>query len=324
MLRNETPGRQRPRRHWRFYGITILLGLFAGLAVAEAWVRIVKPWPRVQMVRGRGLHAVDGVPLWDQQGAAGRQNRACVEQHPERTRILFLGSSITYGSGLSTEEAFSAALEAHLNQVRPTPGFCVLNFAQPGFSFEQKYVVARREVARYKPALIMWENWLDWFDYAMIGETAYGIHGFALRPDGFIGMAGVPDALNRILLLHSRFYEYLTLAVGTRTEAMSDEKEATVFASTGAKLVMYLAPPLDRPFAETTAAPPGWHRVLLEFAQAHAIPMYLLQRELIDQDYLQLRADPCCHYNAAGHRALVPVMERIVLEQLDRDGAFRN
>jgi hypothetical protein len=26
--------------------------------------------------------------------------------------------------------------------------------------------------------------------------------------------------------------------------------------------------------------------------------------------------DPCCHFNAAGHEALVPVMARIVLEQL--------
>jgi hypothetical protein len=30
-----------------------------------------------------------------------------------------------------------------------------------------------------------------------------------------------------------------------------------------------------------------------------------------------MRQDPCCHYNAEGHRALVPFMERIVLQQLD-------
>jgi len=46
------------------------------------------------------------------------------------------------------------------------------------------------------------------------------------------------------------------------------------------------------------------------------VPVYPLERELIDQDYLRVRLDPCCHYNAEGHRALVPVMERIVLAQL--------
>jgi hypothetical protein len=56
---------------------------------------------------------------------------------------------------------------------------------------------------------------------------------------------------------------------------------------------------------------------LLEFTEARAIPTYPLQRELIAEDYLALRLDPCCHFNAAGHRALVPIMERIVLRHLD-------
>lgn len=53
-----------------------------------------------------------------------------------------------------------------------------------------------------------------------------------------------------------------------------------------------------------------------EFTQSRGIAAYSLADELIDEDYLELRLDPCCHYNAAGHRALVPVMERIVLEQV--------
>jgi hypothetical protein len=300
----------------------------AGLCVAEVWVRVARPRPLAQLVRGHGLHTVDHVPVWEEADAGGRQNRTCVDQHPGRTRVLFFGSSITYGTGLSTEETFTTALEERLNQVRPAPGFCVLNFAEPGFSFEQKYVLARQEGARYKPALIMWENWEEWQDYSMIGNTAYGTTNFVVRPDGFIGIAGVPDALNRFLLLHSRAYEFLTLTLGERAHLPVDREQATAFANTrlikvpelaqslGAKLAMYLTPPLDRPFAETAAAPPAWHSVLLEFAQAHAIPMYVLQRELLNQDSSQLRLDGC-HYNAAGHRALVPIMERIILEQLD-------
>lgn len=306
--------------------VAILLSVFVGLAGAEAWCRIFKPKPAVQLVRGFGLHSVDGVPVWEY--ASDRYNRACVEQHPERTRILFFGSSITFGTGLTAEEAFTTGLQARLNQVRPTPGFCVLNFAQAGFSFEQKYAVARAEVARYKPALIMWEDWQEWFDYSMIGDTAYGTTHYVLRPDGFIDVKGVPDWLNRVLFLHSRLYEYFALVFGTRSNRL-EEYYVTEFVnhrlfkvqelaqSVGAKLALYLTPPLDRPFPELVASPPLWHRVIADFAQAHGIPVYLLQRELIDQNYLEIREEPCCHYNAAGHRALVPVMERIVLEQLD-------
>jgi hypothetical protein len=203
-----------------------------------------------------------------------------------------------------------------------------MNFAQAGFSFEQKYAIARIEAARYRPALIMWEDWVEWMDYSMIGETAYGTSGYRIRPDGFIGMAGVPDALNRVLLLHSRFYEYLTLAVGEGAPRLPGDLEARAFVATRlprvvalardlhAKLVLYPTPALNRPFSETAASLPDWHALLVDFGREHGVPVYPLQRELIDQDYLRVRQDDCCHYNAEGHRALVPVMERIVLEQL--------
>jgi hypothetical protein len=305
---------------------TVLLGVLAGLLVAEAFVRWFKPRPHVQVVRGYGLHLVGNVPVWE--WATDRYNRECAVQHPERKRVLFFGSSITFGSGLRADETFTMALEGRLNRLQPAPGFCVMNFAQPGFTFEQKYAVARSEAARYQPAVIMWEDWVEWMDYSMIGDTAYGTSGYKVRTDGFIGMAGVPDVLNRPLLLHSRFYEYLTLAVGEQIPRPPSAVEARAFATTRlprvlqlaqdvrAKLVLYLAPPLDRPFSETAASPPDWHAILIDFGHAHGVPVYPLERELIDQDYRRLRQDPCCHYNAEGHRALVPVMERIILEQL--------
>lgn len=322
MRRAHPAGGSAPRR----LALVIVGGLVVGLLLAELSVRVFKWMPPAQIVRGFGLHAVDGVPLWEQ--ASDRHNRACVEQHPERTRVLFFGSSITFGVGLSADEAFTTALQDRLNAARPTPGVCVLNFAQPGFAFQQKYVVAGAEVARYRPALILWEDWVEWRDYQLIGDAAYGIGDLRLRPDGYVGMAGVPDALNRVLFTHSRLYEYLTLTLGERVEKGPGPWELPGFFDThlaqvvelaqsvDARLVLYLAPPLDQPFAATDAAPPDWHGPILDFARRHGVPAYRLQHELLDRDYLALRLDPCCHFNAAGHRALVPVMERIVLEQL--------
>ena len=176
----------------------ILVGTIAGFAIAETWVRTSKWTPPLQIVRGYGVHLQDGVPLWEK--STSRHNRDCVEQHPERIRILFFGNSITYGIGLKASQVFTAALQDRLNALRPSPGFCVLNFAQPGFAFQQKYAVARTEVARYRPALIMWEDWVEWQGYRMIGDAAYGTRDLAVRPDGFVGFAIAPDFLNRVLL----------------------------------------------------------------------------------------------------------------------------
>jgi hypothetical protein len=306
---------------------TVLVALAVALAIAEAVVRVAKPRPPVQIVRGPRLRLLDGVPVWGH--VTDRENRECVEQHPERIRVLFFGTSITFGSGLTAAEAFTAQLQERLNRARPVPGFCVLSFAQPGFAFQQTLAVARVEVARYQPALIMWENWVEWRDFALIGDTAYCIKGLRVRPDGAIGVKGVPDTLNRVLLRRSRLYEYVTLVAGERAPLLSEDEYARRFLadrlaqvpelaqSVGARLAFYLAPPLDRPFPELVASPPGWHTELLAFAQARGVPAYLLQQELVDLDYRAVRADICCHYNAAGHRALVPVMERIVLRQLD-------
>jgi hypothetical protein len=304
--------------------LTVLLVGVVGVVVSEQGIHCVgRPEPKVQIVRGRDVHALGGVPVWEE--SAGRQHRACAEEHPERLRILFFGSSITYGSGLSTAETFTTELERRLNETWPLPGVCVLSFAQPGFSFAQKYAVAEVEVARYRPALILWEDWTEWVvDYHLLGGAAFALQDFALTADGFPWIEGVPTGVNRFLFLHSRLYQYTALIRGQRLERPDERAEVAAFiadrlsrvpdlaASVGARLALYLAPPLDQPFSTLSASPPEWHRSILEFARRRDIPAFLLQRELAGEDYQQVRLDPCCHYNARGHRLLVPIFEHIV------------
>ena len=301
----------------------IVLGLAAGLGLAEAWVRFARWTPRIQVIRGHGLRAVDGVPVWED--STDRHNRACVEQHPERTRILFFGSSITYGASLTAPETFASRLQDQLNTTHPTPGFCVLNFAQPSFQFEQKYAVARAEVTRYRPAVIMWESWVEWRQLRLIGDAAYSISDFQLRPDGFIAIAGVPDWLNHALFPHSRLYEYLTLEYGElNPEQVIERERIATFAnnelikmvqlaeSVGAKLVLYFTPPLDRPFAETVASPSDSNTVLREFAQAHGVCI-LFRRAGVDRSGLS---------PVAAHR-LLPLQRRRASRAGAGDGALR-
>lgn len=223
---SQTDAAPRSRRRYYAYGVgALMLGLVGGVLIAEAAVRQGKLKPPRQVIRGFGMHSVDGVPVWERTG--DRHNRECVEQHPERTRILFFGSSITFGTALDPPQVFTAALERRLNELRPTPGFCVLNFAQEGYAFDQKFAVASIEVPRYRPALIMWEDWVEWSEYRMIGDAAYAIGDLAVRGDGFIGLAGVPDQLNRLFFLHSRLYEYLVLVYGERMQQRVGDRTAS-------------------------------------------------------------------------------------------------
>lgn len=302
-----------------------ILGLTAGLLLVEIAIRVTELQPPTQVIRGHGVREVDGVPIWEQ--STDRQNDGCPEQYPERTRVLFLGSSITFGVGVPPEGSFPHLVQRELNKRHPTPGFCVLNYAQPGFSFEQRMVVGKQAAERFRPALILWEGWVDWMDYSMIGNYAYSVTHFKLRPDGAVGIPNVPTWLNGFLFRNSRMYEYLALSKGERRQSTGDEM-AREFVETrlprlpqmakslGAKLVIYPASPLHVPFAETAASPPHWNAPVAAFGKANDIPVYPLQNLLINHDHLALRLDPCCHYNAAGHQALAPMMSSIILDNL--------
>jgi hypothetical protein len=303
-----------------FAAILMLLGVIGGLVAGEIWARGSKPMPPTPVVRGNGLHTIDNVPVWET--STSRENRACVEQHPERLRVLFFGSSISYGFQLRPEQAFTSLLEKRLNAARPNPGFCVLNFSQVSFTSQQKLAVASVEVPRYRPALVLWEGWNEFAHFVMLGGSAYDLRGYALGPGGFPGIRGIPDGLNQYLFLHSRLFEYLTLVLGRRDMAVDEQKLAqdrldrlaAMTEAVGGKLAVYACPALDRPFTESTHLPNG---TMDTFVQKHHVPRYFLRHELAGQDYQDLRMDPCCHFNAKGQEALAPIFERIVLDTLD-------
>ena len=235
-----------------------------------------------------------------------------------------LGSSITHGFNVPAQDTFNFALEQLLNELRPNPGFCVMNFAQPGFTSQQKLAIGSEEIPRYRPALVMWEGWNEFGSWSLIGKSAYELRQFKLRSDGFPGLRGVPDELNHALFESSRFYELLALSFGEKSAAGTEFVDANVRLtrllaltnSVGARLGMYICPPLDRPFREAQE-PFITPTLSLDFARLHGIPYVVLAHELADQDYLVLRADPCCHFSSAGHRALVPIFTKFVLDALD-------
>jgi hypothetical protein len=309
-----------------------LCGVIAALLLGEALIRLGFVLPNHQVIRGKELHALAGVPVWRDSDSEPRENRSCVDQHPERLRILFFGTSITFGGAVRPEETFPRVLEAELNRRRPTPGFCVLNFAQPAFAFEQRYAVASQELPRYHPALALEQDWMPGsgggqVTYTMLGDAAYELGNLHLRADGMPGLRGVPDAVNRALFLHSRLYEWLTLADGERGTPHGPppdlhahehelEKMASLIGSNGARPGFFLVPDLSYPLTTTSEHDKQWAQTDVELGRLKGFAVYPLRPRLTDQDNTRIRLDSW-HLNASGHHAVGERLVPFILEMLD-------
>ncbi len=309
-----------------------VVGILSGCLLSEVAVRYVNPRPPTQVVRlleqpqpfRPSLR--HGEPVW--KASADREHTSCAELDPDRARILVFGDSITYGVNLDPDQVFTAILETALNESHPRPGFCVMNFAQPGFGFDQSLAVAKDEIARWKPSLVLWESWSDRRKYVIVRGTAYLVNPpyvsaserLRVRPDGSFGLDFVPAGPNGWLFEHSRLYEMLVLRWGQREPAALQRLDAryehlkALVDAAGAKLIIFFATALDRPFAELAHRPV--ERDVLQFANERAVAVYHLAKELRGEDYRAIRMDSVGHFNAAGHESLARHFERIVLHEM--------
>lgn len=80
---------------------------------------------------------------------------------PKVRRYAFVGDSFTFGLGVNDDETF-----VHLLNSRAADGDFYLNFSIPGFSTDQEYLLIRRRVFDFAPAVILLITYLgnDLFD----------------------------------------------------------------------------------------------------------------------------------------------------------------
>jgi hypothetical protein len=314
-------------RRWLFPVIAVGLALAATVVLAEVGLRLVRPTPRVQIVRAGvlteldpGEVAGDDVPLWRTSFDDPRHNEACLEDNPGARVWVVLGSSILAADGLAPSAAFNLALQERL---RPELGpLCILNLAEGGYTFDNQLAVAREAIPRLEPELVLWEVWENSpFRWAMVGGHAYRFQHVAVGADGLPNPMGVPSAVHRTLFSRSRLYEYSVLALVERpADAASDPwnsllddrlDEARALVEAYGELVVVFAPHLDMPFEERIAAreartsPLDRHYADVEqWARGRGVESVYLDVLLRDLDVTDVRLDPCCHYNVEGHLAL--------------------
>lgn len=324
-----TPPNQRARSRWLAPAL-IAAGLFVGLGVVEFLLRAFPPMPPSQIIRSQAMRwgqvrLLNGVPVW---GDDARANRDCLKQHPERPTLFFFGDSITFGTGIEDSEVFTTLLEHRLGD-----RFCVLNFAQPAYGFDQSFETARVELAGKHPAIVFWQLWNEQRAYAVLGDNAFNLAGRRLHEDGFPYprfASALPAAVNRFLFLHSRLYELTTLAYPEMLPPLPPREATAKIAAenlaripplvkaTGARLVFFLGTPLDKPFPElrTDRRHEDLEEAVAILARTQGAEALRLQDLLADQDVAAVRLDTCCHYNAKGHEALAAAFEKVVTKAL--------
>jgi hypothetical protein len=310
----------------------LALGLAAAGVLAEIAFRLMKPMPPLQIAAQSDeldFWIQESTPLWRMRLRRGQANEDCPRRRPAAAGVEIFGPSIFWGSGLAPgQPSFSERLQAKLDAAAPGE-FCVMNFAQPGFRFQQSAALARELIPRHRPRLVFWAIWAsDTFPLTAIGRRAYDLQGIPVGDDGYPRAFPAPGPLNRVLFRHSRLYEYATLKVlqlrtpwpetsGFWRLIMKDEFPGLVREAerSGATLVPVFCPRLDRPFSDWMSAEDARQYVpeVEAAAEAWRLPVLRLGDALKDHDVTRLRADECCHFNDAGHEALADVFFRWIM-----------
>lgn len=106
--------------------------------------------------RGRGGEAI----TVNERGYRGALHAALPA--PGRTRILMLGDSITFGTGVGDDETFSRLLDTR-------PGLEVLNLGVDGYGTDQALIRLEREGLAYRPHVVVLNFCVrnDYFDNAL-------------------------------------------------------------------------------------------------------------------------------------------------------------
>ncbi len=296
--------------------LRFLLSILIFVVTAEVVVRVANPTVRHQVVRqseGLTLYEAHGQPVWEEGQSAERRHLQCPIDNPEAAITLTLGSSIFYGSGVEPADVFTQDLQEAYGTTR-----CVMNFAEPGFSMQNKLARAQEVLSSYPGAdvlLEIWEN--DPHGYTMLGRSAYSLRTLPVDSGGYPRTLGVPAPLNGFLFRHSKAYEYASLAVDAPPNPRSedelwreivvpqlDEMLALVRANGSSLRLMFMSK-LSRPLNEQLGdGAYAAYPVARDWADRHGISWFEAAELLQDQAVEEIRYDPCCHFNPKGHEVL--------------------
>lgn len=152
---------RKPGHLFRLRAVAVCLSVFAAMALVESAFRVFRPTPwYLRVEQSPEVYFADGT--FTTIGETRFHLREKLETTPKADdvyRILFLGDSFTFGSGLDDlSAAFVDRIEDRLNRDYPRPDIAryeVYNGGQPG-SYTDKWVILLDYFAeRFDPALVV-------------------------------------------------------------------------------------------------------------------------------------------------------------------------
>ena len=311
-----------------FVVTSILLGVIVCLGIGEAAIRFLNPPPPVQFIRNLGdlwLTELNGAPVWQENSDNPIRVRPCALNEEEGAlKVAVFGSSIFYGSGVAPKANFSLALEQKLTQTYGK-SVCVVNYAQPGFAHQNKIAVAKDEIPKFKPDLVLWEIWLnDSGKYIFLDGTAYNVSKLILNEDGYPALLGLSGSLNKWLLSNSKLYEFAAFTLNANPNMEKDSviwerlansafKEIIqLVEENNAELMFAFCPPLHTPFRVQRERPQREYVPVAKLLDRAQKPYVYVMNLFGKQSIYDVRVDDCCHYNEQGHRTLAEAFSKLI------------
>lgn len=181
-----------------------LLLLAALIVAGEAAVRTLAPG-YARFVYSPSL--TGGHPVTT--NSFGLRDREFPAARPEgELRILCLGNSITFGSGVAEAETYPKQLERLLKEQNPRQSYLVINGGGEGQSTDRAMDFLRRQAAVFDPALVVLG-----FSPSMLGKIAQQAAGAGApqgaSEEGLDPRRGAPRTLLRRLCLSSYLYVFV-------------------------------------------------------------------------------------------------------------------
>lgn len=247
-------------------------------------------------------------------------------------RILALGDSFTFGTGVRAEDTFAAALEARLGAGGGAPRFEVLNLGVMGYATVNEVALLRQVGLGYEPDLVL----ICFFLNDTVSGPTHALFNVAPRDDALAALARRSRLVDQLLWTIERRRQTAELLDTYRRSFEPDapgwvqarhelESAASLARAEGFAAALVIFPVLwdlgdDYPFAEI-------HRRVAAFAEGAGLPTLDLLPAFAGYEGPELWVHPTNqHPNEIGHaiagRALAAFLrERGLVPAPADDGA---
>ena len=155
--------------------------------------------------------------------AHGLRSPALREKHPHEYRILSLGESTTFGTGVEDAHTYSARLQWHLNRMQEDRVIRVMNAGTPAHSSYQFSTFLRERGLPLEPDLVLVYSEANDYLPASLRDSSNNEVGVALSDAELAAARG--STLRRWLETHSAFYRALAFARARSAIAQFESNE---------------------------------------------------------------------------------------------------